>query len=69
MDRRPAGSKVLMALPMCRRDIADHLGLTLENRLTRTFFRTSQEGYLRFLGQTSARLSFLNSAGLAELDR
>jgi CRP/FNR family nitrogen fixation transcriptional regulator len=36
MDRRLAVAG-MMALPMCRRDTGDYLGLTLEDRFTRAF--------------------------------
>lgn len=48
MDRRldVAG---MMALPMCRRDIGDYLGLTLET-VSRTLSQLSNEGVLGFSG-------------------
>jgi len=66
MDRRLPAAGV-MALPMCRRDIADHLGLTLET-VSRALSELHKKGYLRFLGQTQREIVVLNSAGLAELD-
>ena len=67
MDRRLPAAGV-MALPMCRRDIADYLGLTLET-VSRALSELHKKGYLRFLGQTQREIVVLNSAGLAELDR
>src|SRR5258705_8482564 len=66
MDRRLPAAGV-MALPMCRRDIADYLGLTLET-VSRALSELHKKGYLRFLGQTQREIVVLNSAGLAELD-
>ena len=67
MDRRlPAGD--VMALPMCRRDIADYLGLTLET-VSRAISKLHKKGYLRFLGQTQREIVVLNRAGMAGLDR
>ena len=67
MDRRLLAAGV-MALPMCRRDIADYLGLTLET-VSRALSELHKKGYLRFLGQTQREIVVLNPAGLAELDR
>ena len=67
MDRRlPAGD--VIALPMCRRDIADYLGLTLET-VSRAISKLKKKGYLRFLGQTQREIVVLNRAGMAGLDR
>ncbi len=46
MDRRLARAG-MMALPMCRRDIGDYLGLTLET-VSRTLSQLNDEGILMF---------------------
>ncbi|HVV41431.1 MAG TPA: helix-turn-helix domain-containing protein [Nitrobacter sp.] len=46
MDRRLAKAS-MMALPMCRRDIGDYLGLTLET-VSRALSQLSDEGVLTF---------------------
>lgn len=48
MDRRLAKAG-MMALPMCRRDIGDYLGLTLET-VSRAFSQLHNEGVLGFSG-------------------
>jgi CRP/FNR family transcriptional regulator, nitrogen fixation regulation protein len=48
MDRRLAVAG-MMALPMCRRDIGDYLGLTLET-VSRAFSQLQGEGVLGFSG-------------------
>lgn len=48
MDRRLAVAG-MMALPMCRRDIGDYLGLTLET-VSRTLSQLHGEGVLGFSG-------------------
>ena len=48
MDRRLAVAG-MMALPMCRRDIGDYLGLTLET-VSRALSQLSDEGVLGFSG-------------------
>jgi CRP/FNR family nitrogen fixation transcriptional regulator len=48
MDRRLAKTG-MMALPMCRRDIGDYLGLTLET-VSRTLSQLHNEGVLGFSG-------------------
>jgi len=48
MDRR-LSSAGMMALPMCRRDIGDYLGLTLET-VSRALSQLHSEGVLRFSG-------------------
>jgi len=57
MDRRLAVTG-MMALPMCRRDIGDYLGLTLET-VSRPF-ATSREGVLGFSG--AVRSSFVTAS-------
>ena len=53
MDRRLYGAGV-MALPMCRRDIADYLGLTLET-VSRTLSLLRGKGILGSLTRGSGR--------------
>jgi CRP/FNR family transcriptional regulator, nitrogen fixation regulation protein len=48
MDRRLAVAG-MMALPMCRRDIGDYLGLTLET-VSRALSQLHNEGVLGFSG-------------------
>jgi CRP/FNR family transcriptional regulator, nitrogen fixation regulation protein len=48
MDRRLAGTG-MMALPMCRRDIGDYLGLTLET-VSRALSQLHNDGVLAFSG-------------------
>jgi CRP/FNR family nitrogen fixation transcriptional regulator len=48
MDRRLAKTG-MMALPMCRRDIGDYLGLTLET-VSRALSQLHNEGVLEFSG-------------------
>src|ERR1700692_457191 len=66
MDRRLTAAGVL-ALPMCRRDIADYLGLTLET-VSRALSSLHGNGILGFLGQTQRESVLLDRARLAELD-
>jgi CRP/FNR family transcriptional regulator, nitrogen fixation regulation protein len=66
MDRRLTAAGV-MALPMCRRDIADYLGLTLET-VSRALSYLHGEGILSFLGQTQREIVLLDRVRLAELD-
>ena len=64
MDRRLAKAG-MMALPMCRRDIADYLGLTLET-VSRALSQLSDKGILTF---SSARQIVLrNRQHLADMD-
>jgi CRP/FNR family nitrogen fixation transcriptional regulator len=65
MDRRVSASGV-MALPMCRRDIADYLGLTLET-VSRALSCLHSKGLLGFLGQTQREIVLLDRSRLAEL--
>jgi CRP/FNR family nitrogen fixation transcriptional regulator len=57
----------MMALPMCRRDIADYLGLTLET-VSRALSILRDEALLRFDGNTQRRLELLDRHALAEFD-
>jgi CRP/FNR family transcriptional regulator, nitrogen fixation regulation protein len=66
MDRRLTAAGV-MALPMCRRDIADHLGLTLET-VSRALSVLHDKGVLGFIGQTQRQIVLLDRPKLAELD-
>lgn len=66
MDGRLTSSGV-MALPMCRRDIADYLGLTLET-ISRALSYLHERGILGFVGQTQRQIVLLDRPQLAELD-
>src|ERR1700749_4613798 len=66
MDHRLTAAGV-MALPMCRRDIADYLGLTLET-VSRALTVLHDKGILGFLGQTQRQIVLLDRPKLAELD-
>jgi len=66
MDRRSTAAGVL-ALPMCRRDIADYLGLTLET-VSRALSRLHDEGILGFLGNNQRQIVLLDREKLASLD-
>jgi len=66
MDPRLTAAGV-MALPMCRRDIADYLGLTLET-VSRALSVLHHKGVLGFLGQTQRQIVLLNRSKLTELD-
>jgi CRP/FNR family nitrogen fixation transcriptional regulator len=64
MDRRLAKAGI-MALPMCRRDIGDYLGLTLET-VSRALSQLNDQGVLMF---SSARQIVLrNRQRLADMD-
>jgi CRP/FNR family nitrogen fixation transcriptional regulator len=64
MDRRLAKAGI-MALPMCRRDIGDYLGLTLET-VSRALSQLNEQGILVF---SSARQIVLrNRQRLADMD-
>jgi CRP/FNR family nitrogen fixation transcriptional regulator len=56
-----------MALPMCRRDIADYLGLTLET-VSRALSYLHERGILGFVGQSQRQIVLLDRSQLAELD-
>src|SRR5262249_17072349 len=66
MDTRLTAAGV-MALPMCRRDIADYLGLTLET-VSRSLSVLHEKGVLGFLGQTQRQIVLLDRPKLSELD-
>src|SRR6516164_5005811 len=66
MDGRLTAAGI-MALPMCRRDIADYLGLTLET-VSRALSTLHGEGILGFIGQTQRQIVLLDRPKLAELD-
>jgi len=66
MDRRLSAAGV-MALPMCRRDIADYLGLTLET-VSRVLSQLHVKAIIGFIGQTQRQITLLDRHRLAELD-
>jgi CRP/FNR family nitrogen fixation transcriptional regulator len=66
MDHRLTSSGV-MALPMCRRDIADYLGLTLET-VSRALSYLHERDILGFVGQSQRQIVLLDRSQLAELD-
>jgi CRP/FNR family transcriptional regulator, nitrogen fixation regulation protein len=66
MDRRSTAAGVL-ALPMCRRDIADYLGLTLET-VSRALSRLHDLGVLGFIGNNQRQIVLLDRDKLASLD-
>jgi CRP/FNR family nitrogen fixation transcriptional regulator len=66
MDRRLTAANI-MALPMCRRDIADYLGLTLET-VSRALSRLHENGILGFLGKNQRQIVLLNRKQLADLN-
>jgi CRP/FNR family nitrogen fixation transcriptional regulator len=66
MDRRLTAAGVL-ALPMCRRDIADYLGLTLET-VSRALSRLHELGILGFIGNNQRQIVLFDRQQLASLD-
>ncbi|MHC2336501.1 helix-turn-helix domain-containing protein [Bradyrhizobium sp. USDA 4454] len=66
MDRRLTGVGVV-ALPMCRRDIADYLGLTLET-VSRALSKLHSYGALDFLGSNQREIMLVDRDQLARLD-
>jgi CRP/FNR family nitrogen fixation transcriptional regulator len=66
MDRRLTAAGV-MTLPMCRRDIADYLGLTLET-VSRALSRLHELGILGFIGNNQRQIVLLDRQQLASLD-
>jgi CRP/FNR family transcriptional regulator, nitrogen fixation regulation protein len=65
MDKRLTAAGV-MALPMCRRDIADYLGLTLET-VSRALSRLHELGVLGFIGNNQRQIVLLDRNRLAGL--
>ncbi len=66
MDRRLTAADFI-ALPMCRRDIADYLGLTLET-VSRALSHLHDRGILGFLGPSQRQIILLDRQRLAGLD-
>jgi CRP/FNR family nitrogen fixation transcriptional regulator len=66
MDKRVTAAGV-MALPMCRRDIADYLGLTLET-VSRALSRLHGFGVIGFIGSNQRQIVLLDRQKLAQLD-
>lgn len=66
MDKRSTAAGIL-ALPMCRRDIADYLGLTLET-VSRALSRLHAMGILGFVGNNQRQIVLLDHDKLASLD-
>ena len=64
MDRRLAVAG-MMALPMCRRDIGDYLGLTLET-VSRALSELQQQGVLGLSG--ARQIALRNRERLAALN-
>ena len=52
---------------MCRRDIADYLGLTLET-VSRALSVLHDNGVFGFIGQTQRQIVLLDRPKLAQLD-
>ena len=66
MDRRLTAAGI-MVLPMCRRDIADYLGLTLET-VSRALSKLHDDGILGFLGKNQRQIILLDRQQLANLN-
>jgi CRP/FNR family nitrogen fixation transcriptional regulator len=66
MDRRSTAAGIL-ALPMCRRDIADYLGLTLET-VSRALSRLHDLRILGFVGNNQRQIVLHDREKLASLD-
>jgi CRP/FNR family transcriptional regulator, nitrogen fixation regulation protein len=66
MDTRLTAAGAI-ALPMCRRDIADYLGLTLET-VSRALSILHGRGILGFLGASQRQIVLLDRQQLANLD-
>ena len=67
MDGRLPAAGGVIALPICRRDIADDLGLPLET-VSRALSQLHGKGILGFLGQTQRQIMLLDRTRLADLD-
>jgi CRP/FNR family nitrogen fixation transcriptional regulator len=66
MDKRLTAADV-MALPMCRRDIADYLGLTLET-VSRALSRLHDLGVLGFIANNQRQIVLWDRNRLARLE-
>jgi CRP/FNR family transcriptional regulator, nitrogen fixation regulation protein len=66
MDKRLTAAGIL-ALPMCRRDIADYLGLTLET-VSRALSRLHDLGVLGFIGNNQRQIVLRDRSKLASFD-
>jgi CRP/FNR family transcriptional regulator, nitrogen fixation regulation protein len=66
MDRRLTAAGII-ALPMCRRDIADYLGLTLET-VSRALSKLHGSGILGFLGTNQRQIILLDRQQLGNLN-
>ncbi|WP_084030891.1 helix-turn-helix domain-containing protein [Bradyrhizobium paxllaeri] len=66
MDHRSTAAGIL-ALPMCRRDIADYLGLTLET-VSRALSRLHDLGILNFIGNNQRQIVLRDRDKLASYD-
>jgi CRP/FNR family nitrogen fixation transcriptional regulator len=66
MDRRLTATGIML-LPMCRRDIADYLGLTLET-VSRALSKLHDDGILGFLENNQRQIILLNRQQLANLN-
>src|ERR1700754_88926 len=66
MDKRLTAAEVI-ALPMCRRDIADYLGLTLET-VSRALSRLHYLGVLGFIGNNQRQIVLRDRGKLASFD-
>lgn len=66
MDKRLTAAGIL-ALPMCRRDIADYLGLTLET-VSRALSRLHDLGVLGFIGNNQRQIVLRDRGKLASFD-
>ena len=66
MDGRLTAAGI-MVLPMCRRDIADYLGLTLET-VSRALSKLHEDGILGFLGKNQRQIILLDRQQLANLN-
>jgi len=67
MDGRLTAAGI-MSLPMCRRDIADYLGLTIET-VSRDLSRLHDLGIIGFLGNNQRQIILLDREKLARFDK